>query len=214
MKPVKGESLITKSSAKILLVRNAMDQATLKKEARMLEKERNTEERLFLKAREHLLQQQLARTRETAQPLSSCSLQLESKVVKWKSETGLAGELFPKPRRKELEDSNHNKRMLLSSSFPLLSEGIAKQSSPRSRRKALGSSLSSSNTKNSLPDIQATSNGTTGGKAYTDTKRTSHSCSNMEKSGGLGTETSVIDDWKELQKCRYLRSRSTNNESR
>ena len=105
----------------------------------MLEKERNTEERLFLKAKEHLLQQHSARTRETAQPLSSCSLQLESKVVKWKSETDLAGELSPKPRRKELDDGNHNKPTLLSSSFPLLSEGIAKQSSPRSRRKALGS---------------------------------------------------------------------------
>ena len=211
MKPSNEESfvLLSKNSAKTLLVRNAMDQATLKKEALMLEKERISEERSFLKAKEHLLQRQLARSS------SSCSLHLqpaENALTKWKSETDLAGELSAKPRRKELVDGNHKKQTLQSSSFPLLSEGIAKQSSPLSRRKAFGSSLSSSNTTNSLPNIHVTSSGTTGGKKYTDTKRTSQP-SNKEKSGELGTETSVIDDWKELQKCRYLRSHSTNNNS-
>ncbi|XP_078348366.1 uncharacterized protein LOC144633360 [Oculina patagonica] len=200
MKPSNEESfiLLSKNNAKVLLVRNAMNQASLKKESRLLEKERNSEERLFLKAREHLLQQQSARICETAQrPSSSCSFQPEGNVVKWKSEISLAGELSPRPRRKEF-DGNHSKgHMPLSSSFPLLSEGTAKISSPRSRRKALPS-LNCSHTASSLPDIHTTSNGTTGAKKYTETKRTSQ-LSNKEKS----------DDWKELQKCRYLRTHST-----
>ena len=164
MKPGSKESflLLSKSNAKILLVRNAMDQASLKKETRLLEKERNTEEKSFLKTREHLLQQQSARMCEISpRPLTSCSLQaVEYAVSKGRSGTQFAEELSPKLRRKD-HDGNHKMQTSLSSSLPLLCDGSSKQSSPRFRRKAPSSLVSSS-----LPDIRVTSNnGTTEGKA-------------------------------------------------
>ena len=210
MKSSNEESLVlSKNNAKLFLVRNALDQATLKKEARLLQKERNSGERLFLKKREHLLQQQSLRrgSFETSQrTLSSYSLvQLDSEVPKWKSETNLVRELpvSPKPRRKEI-DGNNKSQTLLSSSFPLLSEGADKQSSHRSRNKPL-SSLSSHTTTGSLPDIHAASNGTAGGKT-SHPKQAYRQESDKKQTGGLCAETEiVVDDWDELQKCRYLR---------
>lgn len=206
MKPSNENVLLSKNSAKILLVRNAMNQAKLTKEARQLEKERHSEERLFLKKREHLLKQQSARNLEIGRrPLSSCSsFQPEGALTKWKSETSLAEELSPKPRRRNMV-GYHKKQTVLSSSFPLLSEGLAKQPSPQTRRRAL-TFPSCSHTASSLPDIHAATNGTTGGKRYTDTNITSK-LSNKKTSGGLDAETCVADNWKELEKCRYLRTK-------
>lgn len=60
MKPGKEEpvSLLSKNTAKTLLVRNAIDATTLSKETRQIQKQRNSEQRLFLKKREHMLQRQ------------------------------------------------------------------------------------------------------------------------------------------------------------
>ena len=198
MKPSIKESyiLLSKKNAKILLVRNAMDQATLKKETQLLEKERNSEEKSFLKTREHLLQQQSARMCEISpRPLTSCSFQpVEYVVTKGRSGKSLPEELSPELRRKEL-DGNHKMQMSLSSSLPLLSDGTAKQSSPRFRRKAPSSLVSSS-----LPDIHITSNnGTTDGKA---TKRTTQPSN--KKSEVLNTEIPDTKDWEEFKKWRYL----------
>ncbi|KAJ7370690.1 hypothetical protein OS493_030442 [Desmophyllum pertusum] len=198
MKSSNEESLVlSKNNAKLFLVRNALDQATLKKEARLLQKERNSGERLFLKKREHLLQQQ---------SLRKGLVQLDSEVTKWKSETNLVRELPvspSKPRRKEI-DGNNKSQTLLSSSFPLLSEGADKQSNHRSRNKPL-SSLSSHTTTGSLPDIHAASNGTAGGKT-SHPKQARRQESDKKQTGGLCAETEiVVEDWDELQKCRYLR---------
>ena len=74
MKPSNEELLLSKNSAKTLLVRNAVDAATLVRETRQLQKERTSEERLLLKKREHMLQRQ----------------------------SSLVGELTPKLRRKDI----------------------------------------------------------------------------------------------------------------
>lgn len=60
MKPGKEEpvSLLSKNTAKTLLARNAIDAATLSKETRQIQKQRNSEQRLFLKKREHILKRQ------------------------------------------------------------------------------------------------------------------------------------------------------------
>ena len=60
MKPGKEEPvcLLSKNTAKTLLVRNAIDATTLSKETRQIQKQRNSEQRLFLKKREHMLQRQ------------------------------------------------------------------------------------------------------------------------------------------------------------
>ena len=50
--------LLSKRNARSLLVRNAIDAATLGKEARLLQSERKSEERLFRKKKEVILQRQ------------------------------------------------------------------------------------------------------------------------------------------------------------
>lgn len=196
--------MLTKTSVKILLVRNTMNQAKLTKEARQLEKERHSEEMLFLKKREYLIKQQTARNSEIGQtPLSSRnSLQPESAVTRWKSETSLAGELSPKSRRKSTF-GDYKKQSVLSSSFPLLSVGNAQQPSPQSRRKAPTVTVSS------LPDIHASTNKTTGRKKNTDTNKTSKVSYKKTSGASLDSKTGVSKDWKELEKCRYLRTKES-----
>ena len=59
MKPSNEEPLVlSKNNARNLLIRNAIDAATLEKEARLLQTERKSEERLFRKKRELILQRQ------------------------------------------------------------------------------------------------------------------------------------------------------------
>jgi len=53
-----SSKLLSKRNAKSLLVRNAIDAVTLEKEARLLRSERNSEERLFRKKKEVILQRQ------------------------------------------------------------------------------------------------------------------------------------------------------------
>lgn len=187
--------MLTKNSAKMLLVRNAMNQAKLTKEARQLEKERHSEEMLFLKKRERLIKQQTTRNLEIGQrPLSSCNpLQPETAVTRWKSETSLAGGLSPKSRRKNMF-GDQIKQSVLSSSLPLLSDGTAQQPSPQTRRRAL-TSPSWNRTVSSLPNIHATTNKTTAG-----TKST------YKITSGASLEST---DWKELEKCRYLRRKES-----
>ena len=80
--------LLSKNNAKTLLFRNAQNAATLKKEERMLQKERNSEEKFFLKQREHMLLRQ----------------------------SNLAEELSPRARRKEMDTNNKQKKLSASSS--------------------------------------------------------------------------------------------------
>ena len=203
--------MLTKNSAKMLLVRNAMNQAKLTKEARQLEKERHSEETLFLKKREYLIKQQTVRNLEIGQrPLSSCNpLQPESPVTRWKSETSLARGLSPKSRRKNML-GDQIKQSVLSSSFPLLSDGTAQQPSPQTRRRALNlTSPSWSHTVGSLPDIYASTNKTTAGKKNTDTNKTSNLSYKKTSGASLDSKTDVSKDWKELEKCRYLRRKES-----
>ena len=198
--------LLSKNNAKTLLVRNAIDQATLKKEARLLEKERCSGERLFLKKKKHLLERHSKIMYEMGQrPLSSCSLPPENAVTKWNSETNLAGTLSPKPERKQTDGNviNTKRHRLLS----LSSEGDDNQSSPRPRSKTF-SSLTRSNSMISLPDIHATSpHGLTGEKKYIDEKRLWKVSNNQQTGDGLNAENvCVVDKWKDLRKCRYLRT--------
>lgn len=199
-------TLLSKNNAKTLLVRNAINQATLQKEAQLLQKERNSGERLFLKKKKHILQRQSRIFSEMGhqRPLSSCSLQLENTVTKWSSETNLAGVLSPKPRSKEID--GNKKSQTLSSSFALSSEGADKESTPRPRRKTF-SSLTRSNSVICFPDIHATSGGLTGEKKYVEKKWLWQTPNSGKTGEGLGAEAvCVVDDWKELRKCRYLRT--------
>ena len=195
--------LLSKNITKTLLVRNAMNQATLKKEARLIQKERNSGERLFLKKKKHLLERQSRIMCEVGQrPLSSCSLHQENAVTKWNSERNLAKILTPKPGRKLKDtDGNAKRQRLLSCPFPLSFEGDDNQSSPRVRSKTI-SSLTRSNSMISLPDIHATSHGLTGERQYIEKKPSWQLPSHQKTDDSV----CVLDDWKELRKCRYLRT--------
>ena len=58
MRPSDDNLVLSKSNAKILRMRNAVDKATFQKHTLQLQKERNSKERLFLKNRKHILQRQ------------------------------------------------------------------------------------------------------------------------------------------------------------
>ena len=200
--------LLSRNNAKTLLVRNAINQATLQKEAQLLQKERNSGERLFLKKKKHLLQRQsrIISKMGHQRPLSSCSLQLEDTVTRWNSETNLARVLSPKPRRKEIDGDN--KSQILSSSFSSSEEAV-KQSTPRPRRNTF-SSLNRSNSAICLPDIGAISGGLTREKKYIEKKRLWQLPNGGKTAENFGADdVCVLDDWKELRKCRYLRTCST-----
>jgi len=66
-----SSKLLSKRNARSLLVRNAIDAATLEKEARLLQSERKSEERLFRKKKEVILQRQ---SRILERQMSSVSL--------------------------------------------------------------------------------------------------------------------------------------------
>ena len=114
MKPSNEDLLLSKNNAKTLLFRNAVDSATLKKEERMIQKERNLEEKIFLKQREQLMQRQ----------------------------SDLAVQLSPNSRRKELlsasklvlpEQSPPRTRVTLSSGKPFSDAKHASASSHLTR---------------------------------------------------------------------------------
>lgn len=191
--------LLSRNNAKTLLVRNAINQATLQKEAQLLQKERNSGERLFLKKKKHILQRQSRIISEMGhqRPLSSRSLQLENTVTRWNSETNLAEVLSPKPRRKEID----GEKIIRSSDL--------EESTPRPRRNTF-SSLNRSNSVICLPDIRATSGGLTREKKYIEKKRLWQPPNSGKTTESLDAEAvCALHDWKELQKCRYLRTCST-----
>lgn len=198
--------LLSRNNAKTLLVRNAINQATLQKEAQLLQKERNSGERLFLKKKKHILQRQSRIISEMGhqRPLSSSSLQLENTVTRWNSETNLAELLSPKPRRKEI-DGEKRSQMSPSSLF----SSDLEESTPRPRRNTF-SSLNRSNSVICLPDIRATSGGLTREKKYIEKKRLWQPPNSGKTTESLDAEAvCALHDWKELQKCRYLRTCST-----
>ena len=128
MKPSNEDLLLSKNNAKTLLFRNAVDSATLKKEEKMIQKERNFEEKIFLKQREQLMQRQ----------------------------SDLAVQLSPKSRRKEMlsasklvlpeQSSPPRTRVTLSSGKPFSDAKHASASSHLTRDAPVPSS------KTSLPE--------------------------------------------------------------
>lgn len=192
--------LLSKNITKSLLVKNAHDLEALKKRARLLEKEKNSEARLFLKKKEILLKRQATRnsgTLSSQRPLSSRSLiPPESNVSRWKSDTDLDRELSLGARTQDMNEKS-GRQKLLSPWLPLLSEGAK-------RRSGTFSSLDQyESTSTSLPDIHGGSIGKTKLKKYSDTNPPRPVSSQGKKKTEVST--SVIDDWQDLRKIRYLR---------
>lgn len=178
MKSSNEELVLSKSSAKHLRVRNAIEAATLSKETRQLQKERKYEERLFFKKREHILQRQ----------------------------SSLVEELTPKLRKEDIDANPSRPRILSASKFPLFD----KQSlnSPRSRRRTFPEFESKNSLAVSLPDIHATCQRKPGQNKLNTSERSRKGC-NRRPGEDKCEETCSIDEWKEMRKCRYLRTCST-----
>lgn len=183
--------LLSKNITKSLLVKNAINQEAFNKRARLLEKEKNSEARLFLKKKEILLKRQVTRnsgTLTSQRPLSSRSLiPPETTVSRWKSDT----ELDKESRTQDITD-----KKLLSPWLPLLSERAKRRSGTFS---SLGQYESTST---SLPDIHGGS-GKAKVKKYSDVNRPWPISTYGKKKTEVSS--SVIDDWQDLQKIRYLR---------
>ena len=210
-------ALLSKSTVKLLRVRNAIDDGTLKKESQMLQKQRKAEERLYQRTKGYLLQQR-SKICET-RPLSSRSLNVEQAVTKWKSDPNLTRQnLSPQLRRKEIA-VNRGRQIFLSSSFPHLTDDTDRHSglslSPRSRHRVLSSiSPEHGSVTTSLPDLNAASKRKRGGKKISDSIRAwKLSDTDLDAGRSAFHEVATTDEeWKELRNCRYLRTLSAGKE--
>ena len=222
MTPSRADTLLSKNNAKTLLFRNAHDAAELEKEERMLLHERRSEEKLFLKEREHMLQRQLFLAEELSPRARRKEMGYHSSTRQIKSSS-----LLPLPNIRisrsksfsgsdNLSRTNNSEKLSVSPASSLASLSMSSMSfrqstPPRCRRQMVADrSVSSLFVRNSslaavsLPDIHATCKGKIGGK-----KQNSHS--KLQWSTGVSSceDICVIEDWKGLKQCRYLRIVST-----
>lgn len=210
----KKDVLLSRNNAKALFVRNAHDTVLLEKEERLLERAWSTEDKTFQKKREHLLQRQL----------------------------DMAEELSASRRSEKPDDSNKKRHAKISASLSLpvitvtqsKSSGIFDNSQPSRRRSAPVSASShhlsphqleingrrnsvvgwESNLRLSvsLPDVNTHNGSITGpNKLPRSTKLLENSL--RAKSCQEIRAEELIDGWKELRKCRYLRTLSAETKS-
>lgn len=189
----------------------------------MLLHEKRSEEKVFLKERQHMLQRQLFLAGELSPPRARRKeMGSHSSMRQIKSSS-----LLPLPdirisRSKSFSGSdnlsrtNNSEKLSISPASSLASLSMSsisgRQSTPpRCRRQMLAyRSVSSLSVRNSslaavsLPDIHAACKGKVGGK-----KQNSHTKLQWSNGASLCEDICVIDDWKELKQCRYLRTVST-----
>ena len=184
MRPSDDDSVLSKNNAKALRRRNAIDAATFHKHTRQLEKERNSEERLFLKNRKLILQRQ----------------------------SGLVGNMSPRLKRNDI--GSDGKQQVLSascsSSFLVGDQQGQLGFLARYRSRTISSRESMPRqfdlrSQVSLPDIFAT----TGVKGKT-AKEKRHEQTKLKWRGPQNDttdeETCRVDYWKKIRECRYLRA--------
>lgn len=229
--------LLSKNTKRTLLMRNAINQETLKKQSRLLEKEKSSEERLFLKKKEHLLQRQVTRGLETSQsrPSSSRSLNLENSVTKWKKATALSKECSQShmPKKIEVNLTPMSSGKLENALNKWKNEtASAREStqSPKPRRKEivgsnrqrrLLSALSLQSDEDEIEPVPLRSRSKTFSTFSStvplpDIHATSNGITGLKKCNDTQLPDSLEicqeDDWKPLRECRYLRTNSGEEE--
>lgn len=225
--------LLSKKTTKTLLMRNAINQETLKKQSRLLEKEKSSEERLFLKKREHLLQRQVTRVLETSQsrPSSSRSINMENSVTNWKKATALSREYSQSlPKKKEINLTPLSSGKLENALNKWKNETTQSAQSPKPRRKEiLGSNqqrrLLSAVSLQSDEDDEEPAPLRSRSKTFSAFSSTVplpdiHASSNGITAPKKYIDTQLpddlkvcqVDDWKPLRECRYLRTASGEEE--
>ena len=229
--------LLSKNTKRTLLMRNAINQETLKKQSRLLEKEKSSEERLFLKKKEHLLQRQVTRGLETSQnrPSSSRSLNLENSVTKWKKATALSKECSQSHLPKKIEVnltpmSSGKLENALNKWKNVTASARESTQSPKPRRKEivgnnrqrrLLSSLSLQSDEDEIEPVPLRSRSKTFSTFSStvplpDIHATSNGITGLKKCNDTQLPDSLEicqeDDWKPLRQCRYLRTNSGEEE--
>ena len=229
--------LLSKNTKRTLLMRNAINQETLKKQSRLLEKEKSSEERLFLKKKEHLLQRQVTRGLETSQsrPSSSRSLNLENSVTKWKKATALSKECSQSHLPKKIEVnltpmSSGKLENALNKWKNVTASARESTQSPKPRRKEivgnnrqrrLLSSLSLQSDEDEIEPVPLRSRSKTFSTFSStvplpDIHATSNGITGLKKCNDTQLPDSLEicqeDDWKPLRECRYLRTNSGEEE--
>ena len=229
--------LLSKNTKRTLLMRNAINQETLKKQSRLLEKEKSSEERLFLKKKEHLLQRQVTRGLETSQsrPSSSRSLNLENSVTKWKKATALSKECSQShmPKKIEINLTPMSSGKLENALNKWINEtASAREStqSPKPRRKEivgsnrqrrLLSALSLQSDEDEIEPVPLRSRSKTFSTFSStvplpDIHATSNGITGLKKCNDTQLPDSLEicqeDNWKPLRECRYLRTNSGEEE--
>lgn len=229
--------LLSKNTKRTLLMRNAINQETLKKQSRLLEKEKSSEERLFLKKKEHLLQRQVTRGLETSQsrPSSSRSLNLENSVTKWKKATALSKECsqshMPKKKKINLTPMSSGKlENALNKWKNKTASARESTQSPKPRRKEivgsnrqrrLLSALSLQSDEDEIEPVPLKSRSKTFSTFSStvplpDIHATSNGITGLKKCNDTQLPDSLEicqeDDWKPLRECRYLRTNSGEEE--
>ena len=229
--------LLSKNTKRTLLMRNAINQETLKKQSRLLEKEKSSEERLFLKKKEHLLQRQVTRGLETSQsrPSSSRSLNLENSVTKWKKATALSKECSQSHLPKKIEVnltpmSSGKLENALNKWKNVTASARESTQSPKPRRKEivgnnrqrrLLSALSLQSDEDEIEPVPLRSRSKTFSTFSStvplpDIHATSNGITGLKKCNDTQLPESLEicqeDDWKPLRECRYLRTNSGEEE--
>ena len=229
--------LLSKNTKRTLLMRNAINQETLKKQSRLLEKEKSSEERLFLKKKEHLLQRQVTRGLETSQnrPSSSRSLNLENSVTKWKKATALSKECSQSHMPKKIEVnltpmSSGKLENALNKWKNKTASARESTQSPKPRRKEivgsnrqrrLLSALSLQSDEDEIEPVPLKSRSKTFSTFSStvplpDIHATSNGITGLKKCNDTQLPDSLEicqeDDWKPLRQCRYLRTNSGEEE--
>ena len=181
MRPIDDSLVLSKSNAKTLRMRNAVDKATFQKHTQQLQKERNSKERLFLKNRKHILQRQ-------------SSLVSEMTTLEKRNDAGVYGK----------------QELLSASPLCLLNDPLELLTFPFRYRSKTALSLKESPNQSelyarvSLPDIFATASGD---KVKTTREKRHTTEAKFKRKGDQNQETeemSPVDYWKKIREMSML----------
>lgn len=223
MKPSRKEdSLLSRNNAKFVLFRNAHDASHLEKEERLLQKEWDLEKSIYLKEREHMLQRRLLleeklspansarkcvgsndNIRTTPLPASSRPLP-EIRISRSNSSPP---NFYDRPTNSYYKPALFPASPLAFSDHLLSAHGF--QSNPPSTlangtRSNLMAPMSVS-----LPDINATTGKIWGKKQDKKEIRGKQDRTRLTAPRSCEDIRFIADKWKDLRKCRYLRTPTT-----
>jgi len=212
MKPSgrKKDVLLSRNNAKALFVRNAHDTVLLKKEERILQREWNSEDKTYQKKREHLLQRRLHMAEELSATKSSEKTNDSHKNRHPTISTSLSLPVIKVTQSKascSFDDFQPSRRRSASAT-PATNQLSPYENEHNPRRHSVPGMTNNLRSSISLPDVNAYSSN------LIENKLPRGSLKSLEKSFRAKSCQEIcaeerIDEWKDLKKCRYLRTPSS-----